>query len=157
MQLLKMTPVACSRTLIPELRGPERKVVQVLKTVLLAEDDNDLRYVMECSLEAMGYVVVACADAQDALTAFHSHPAVNILLTDFEMPRKSGIELARELTALRPALPVMILTGSLLSAATMQEIQERRWIYVSKPCYLSALESTLKEILMDGRSVSRAG
>lgn len=151
MQLLEVIPAERSRTLIPELREPERKVVQVLKTVLLAEDNDGLRYVMECGLRAMGYVVVACADAQLASTAFHSHPAIDILLTDFNMPRKSGIELARELTALCPALPVMILTGSLLSAATMQEIHDRRWTYVSKPYCFPALESTLKEILIDER------
>lgn len=128
----------------------------MLKTVLLAEDDEDLRYVMECSLRAMGYDVVACADAQLASAAFHAHPAIDILLTDFEMPKRSGMELARELTTSCPALPVMIVTGSILSSAAMQEIHDRRWTYVSKPCRLSALESTLQEILTSGLPAAAA-
>ena len=124
------------------------------RTVLLAEDNDDLRYVMECSLMAMGYAVVACADGQFASTAFHSHPVIDILLTDFEMPRRSGIELARELTASHPALPVILITGSLLSSATMQEIYVRRWIYVSKPCRFPALESTLNDVLMRERHIA---
>lgn len=148
MHLLEAAHEERSRTLAPERWEARREISQVLKTILLAEDDEDLRYVMECSLRTMGYDVVACADAQLASTAFHTHPAIDILLTDFDMPGKSGLELARELTALCPALPVMILTGSVLAAATMQEIRDRRWTYVSKPCYLSALESNLQTMLM---------
>ena len=144
------------RVLLPEASEMNPPRLQSRKTVLLAEDDDDLRYVMECTLTAMGFVVVACADAQLASTAFLAQPAVDILLTDFEMPRKSGLELARELTVLRPTLPVMIITGSLLSPAAVQEMHQRRWIYVSKPCHLPALESTLKELLMTERSAAAA-
>ena len=147
MNLLEVAPVKYTRTPIPELSETERKVFRILKTVLLAEDDDDLRYVMECSLHAMGYLVVACADADLASKAFDSHPNIDLLMTDFEMPRKSGLELARELTALCPALPVMIITGSLLPDTTMREIRERRWTYISKPCHLITLESTMEAML----------
>ena len=125
----------------------ELKVFRILKTVLLAEDDDDLRYVMECSLRGIGYLVVACADAHLAAKAFHSHPEIDLLMTDIEMPGRSGLELARELTALSPSLPVMMITGSILSAAAMEEIRARQWTYISKPCDLSRLETTMKQIL----------
>ena len=51
------------------------------KTILLAEDDHDLRYVMECTFKAMGYQVVACADAQIASCAFRSRSTIDMLLT----------------------------------------------------------------------------
>ena len=102
---------------------------------------------MECTLTVMGYRVVACADAKRASRAFSSHQSIDLLLTDFEMPDQSGIELARELTALCPLLPVMIITGSVLSATNMQEIHRRHWVYVSKPCQLSSLETTMKHLL----------
>ena len=126
---------------------------RILKTVLLVEDDDDLRYVMECSLKAMGYVVISCADAQLASTAFHRHPAIDILLTDFDMPGRSGVEFARELTTLRSSLPVVILTGSLLSETILDEIHDRQWTYVRKPCHFSALKSIL-QILTADRSVA---
>ena len=127
---------------------PQQKMVGQLKTILLAEDDDDLRFVMECTLTAMGYQVIACADAQLAYFAFHSQSVIDVLLTDFQMPGKSGIELARELTGTHPSLPVMIITGSILSAETVQEIQNRNWIYVSKPCHMPSLEATLKKLLV---------
>lgn len=146
MHLVEAAPSAISWNLseIPETKLIVPRAVQ---TVLLAEDNDDLRYVMECSLRSMGYAVVACADGQLALAAFHSHPTIDVLLTDFEMPTKSGVELARELTSLRPSLPVMIITGSILPAVTRQELRDRRWIYLSKPCHLSHLESALKTVL----------
>lgn len=156
MHRLDVSPGNGAQTFTPELSETERKVFRILRTVLLAEDDDDLRYVMECSLKAMGYLVVACADAEIASAAFRSHPAIDILLTDVEMPGRSGIELARELTALRPALPVIVITGSLLSTGTMQEICDRRWNYFGKPCRLSVLESTMKALLMSEQSLSDA-
>ena len=96
----------------------------------------------------MGYVVLACADAHLASAAFRAH-VVDVLLTDFEMPGKTGLELARELTGLQPKLPVMVITGSLLSAEMLQEIQDRKWIYMRKPSNISAVESTLANLTVN--------
>ena len=147
MHLLEATHAGPGRVPVSVSTEMELNQSVPMKTVLLAEDNDDLRFVMECSLQTMGYRVIACADADLASTAFHVHPGVDILLTDFEMPRKTGLELARELTVLRPALPVMIVTGTVLPTATMQEIRERHWAYVSKPCYLSDLESAMQRLL----------
>lgn len=136
----------------PDLCSTQKKSLEERKTILLAEDDNDLRYVMECTFTAMGYNVVACADAQLASWTFRSRTPIDILLTDFQMPGRSGIDLARELTGLCPALPVMIITGSALSAAIFEEIRERGWIYVSKPCRLPSLEASLEQALKAGHS-----
>lgn len=116
-------------------------------TVLLAEDDQDLRYVMECSLIQMGYAVVACADAHLASRAFRSSGRIDILITDFDMPGRTGLELARDLTEIDSGLPVIFVTGSVLPDATMQEIHTRQWLYVSKPCYVPSLERTISAIL----------
>ena len=124
------------------------------KTILLAEDDDDLRYVMECTLTAMGYLVLPCANAQLAISAFHSQSVVDILLTDFEMPGKSGVELARELTGICPPLPVVVITGSTLSPEILQEMQDKHWIYISKPCRLPHLEATLANILTPERALT---
>ena len=131
----------------PDLPLPQRKAFRQPKTILLAEDDDALRYVMDCTLTSMGYRVIACADAQVACCAFHSRSGIDILLTDVEMPGRSGFELARELTKACPSLPVMIITGSTLSDETLQEIEDKRWIYVRKPYRLPSLEATLEQLL----------
>ena len=117
------------------------------RTILLAEDDDFLRSVMEYSLVTMGYTVVACADAQIALAEFRVHRGVELLLTDFNMPGMSGMELAREVTVSQPTLPVLLLTGSILSADDIQELVSRGWTYVSKPCNMTLLENTLHRLI----------
>ena len=126
---------------------PEQEAFRTRKTILVAEDDPDLRYVMMCSLHAMGYSVVTAGDAFLASTAFKTHGGIDLLLTDFDMPGRTGMELARELTGLRPTLPVLIITGSILQAETLTEINTRHWTYVSKPCHLLALDLALQREL----------
>lgn len=123
-------------------------------TVLLAEDNDDLRETTTKVLQATGYRVIACADAQIASGAFLAQAppgAVDLLLTDIEMPGRSGIELARELTALCPELPVLIVSGSLISADLTCEMQDRRWRFLGKPFRLPALLDTLRNLLAPAR------
>lgn len=147
MTLLETRQLIPEQSIVTTFRVQEQEAFRPRKTVLLAEDNDDLRFVMECTLTAMGYLVVACADAYLAAAEFRSQRCIDVLLTDLEMPGRSGLELARELTGLRPSLPVVIITGSVLSANTLQDIHDRHWIYVSKPCHLTVLETTLRQLL----------
>jgi DNA-binding NtrC family response regulator len=122
------------------------EAVTYQKALLLAEDDDDLRLIMEYSLSAMGYLVVPCADASLASAAFRTN-AIDVLLADFEMPGRTGLELARELTAVQPMLPVMVITGSVLSSELLQELQHRQWVYLRKPSDLSVVKSILEKLI----------
>lgn len=117
-----------------------------LPTVLLVDDDDMLRAVMEACLVLAGYDVVACNDAASALLAFEASQ-VDILLTDLQMPGRSGVELACELTKISPALPVVINSASLLTDPVLSEIQHRGWTFVAKPygltILLAAMESSI--------------
>lgn len=123
-------------------------------TLLFAEDDDELRCVMECVLTAMGFAVVACANAQLASAAYHSHSHIDALLTDFDMPGRTGIELARELTDVHPLLPVAIVTGSFLTADLTSEIKRREWMHFSKPCTLSSLQTALTQSIARARDAA---
>ena len=118
-----------------------------LKTILLAEDNDDLRDVLGLTLSLHGYGVIACRDGQAALEAFHATEAIDLLVTDIEMPRKSGVELARDLDALRPSLPVMIVSGSLIPPSLEEEIHSREWRYLSKPYVPARLLAEIEGLL----------
>jgi CheY-like chemotaxis protein len=81
--------------------------------VILAEDDGDLREVVQTMLEQEGYRVVPCSDAFTALRAFFTEPRVDVLVLDWVLPDLDGRELVRllhrqnELTE----LPVVLTTG----------------------------------------------
>lgn len=117
-----------------------------LDTVLFVDDDDVLRGVMEACLGMMGYVVIPCSDARAASEAFKS-TSIDMLLTDLQMPGRSGVELARELTLLNPALPVMIISGSIPSDELLSEVQRRNWKFLGKPCRLPTLAAHIQSLL----------
>ncbi len=117
------------------------------KSILLVEDNDDLREVCDMFLNMVGFNVVACADAQIASAAFRSSIPVDLLLSDLEMPGRSGLELARELTGIRPSLPVMIVSGAFITNDMSSEMQMRNWKFLAKPCGLPDILSNLKTLL----------
>ncbi len=116
-------------------------------TVLLVDDDDDLRQVMEWTLEMEGYAVVSCKDPQLASEAFRSRADIDLLLTDLQMPGRSGVQLASELTAVRPSLPVMIVSGSVVSAEFTRKMWLRHWKFLSKPFDIPVLLDSIHQLL----------
>ena len=115
--------------------------------ILLVDDDDDLRQVIGIGLEMMGHAVVACGDAQQAAAAFRSHGHIDLLLTDYQMPGRSGMELARELTALQSSLPVLMISGGFIPVDLMREMRERDWIFLAKPYSLPAFLASIQSLL----------
>jgi CheY-like chemotaxis protein len=81
--------------------------------VLVAEDEVLIALSLSDLLEAEGYEVTVAADGAEALTVARSLiGALDVLLTDLNMPHVSGEELIRMLRTERPGLPVVVVTGS---------------------------------------------
>src|SRR5918998_6176059 len=81
--------------------------------VLVAEDEALIALSLADLLEAEGYDVTLAPDGADALEAARRMgDALDVLVTDLNMPRLGGEALIRELRAERPGLPVVVVTGS---------------------------------------------
>lgn len=95
--------------------APVEEPVQVStgnECILLVDDEENLIYGTERMLKQLGYRVVARTDPRQALYVFRSEPdQFDLVITDQSMPRMSGIELARELTRIRPDIPIILCTG----------------------------------------------
>lgn len=83
------------------------------KTILLAEDDPFLRRACDAALRQQGYTVVVAADGDQALE-FARRDSPDLLLLDLLMPKRSGIDVLRELKAdaATRVIPVLILSNS---------------------------------------------
>ena len=81
-------------------------------TILLVEDDGTFRAVVRRALAQHGYTVLDAGGGIEALMVVDQHPgAIDLLVTDLVMPGIGGRELARRLTALRPGLRVLYMSG----------------------------------------------
>jgi two-component system cell cycle sensor histidine kinase/response regulator CckA len=82
------------------------------ETLLVAEDEPSVRNLVASALRRDGYRLLLAGSADEALTLAAAHEGpIDLLLTDAMMPGKSGVELAVLLTAQRPGLPVIIMSG----------------------------------------------
>lgn len=132
----------------PRLRLlPTRNVLPA--TILLVDDDEDLRFITELILSMNGYCVVSCSAADLASKTFRNSPSISLLLTDMQMPGRSGIELARELTNIRPSLPVLIVSGRIPTPETQLELRDRHWAFLSKAVDESTLLRTVRSLLIE--------
>lgn len=98
---------------------PRLSVVETLQpvavsgsaTVLVVDDQEEVREVSVEHVQTLGYQVLAAASGKAALEILEQRPDIDLLFTDFAMPGMSGLELARATEKLRPQLPVVLVTG----------------------------------------------
>jgi DNA-binding response OmpR family regulator len=83
------------------------------KTVLLVDDDPDVRAYVSEVLRIGGFAILEAADGTDALRIAEATPRpIEILVTDINMPGIDGLELGRRVQALRPATGVVYMSGA---------------------------------------------
>ncbi len=80
--------------------------------VLYLDDDDTLVFLVRRLLQRKGYTVTAFTDQQEAIAAVRAQPdAFDLFMTDFNMPGKSGLDVAKEVLAINPSLPVAVASG----------------------------------------------
>jgi len=82
-------------------------------TLLVVDDDPDVRHVAAMVLQSKGYHVIEAETPSVALRLAAPGDPIHLLITDFSMPEMTGLELARVLKEGRPKLPVLLVSGSL--------------------------------------------
>lgn len=89
-------------------------MIEPAKTILVVEDDRDVREVALAALEGVGYRILDAATGDDAYRLLLAHPdlKIDLLFTDVVMPgRLDGVDLADAARSLRPRLRVLYATG----------------------------------------------
>lgn len=82
------------------------------RTIMVVDDESFIVDSLGGLLKASGYDVITSTSANDALVTFQQNPEdIDLLVTDQTMPGLTGIDLAREMLALRPDFPIIICTG----------------------------------------------
>jgi len=82
-----------------------------LKTLLVVDDDEDIRLILRDEFCDLGYNVVTAIDGEEGLVAFNEQN-IDVVVLDLEMPKLSGEEVALKLQNQAPSVPVIIYTGN---------------------------------------------
>ncbi len=100
--------------------------------ILVVDDDENLRWVMQTQLEEMGYAVSTAPDGTQALAAIEKEPPA-LVLTDLKMPGLSGMELLDKIRSEYPEVPVVIMTAFGTIQSAVQAMKAGAYDYLTKP------------------------
>jgi signal transduction histidine kinase/CheY-like chemotaxis protein len=128
----------------PTLHGTE--------TILLVEDEEQVRTIVLSILRRQGYSVIPAQHAGEALLLCEQHPeAIDLLLTDVVMPQMSGPELAKRLASTRPEMKVLCMSGYTDDSIVRHGVLEGGVAFLQKPITPASLARRVREVL-DGRT-----
>lgn len=118
------------------------------ETILLVEDEDQVRRTLERVLSMAGYRVLAAADGEEALRLCeHSTEPVHLLLTDVVMPKMTGRQLADRLALVKPIARVLYMSGYTPDAIVHHGVLDEGIEFIQKPLTPSGLLSKVREVL----------
>jgi DNA-binding response OmpR family regulator len=103
-------------------------------TILLAEDDRDVRNLSKWALEEFGYKVIEASDGTEALHKFiENRDKIQLLLLDVVMPHKNGAEVFHEIRKLEPDIKVLFMSGYPADLLRKEDVLEAGSHFIAKP------------------------
>jgi CheY-like chemotaxis protein len=120
------------------------------ETILVAEDQPDLRWMICQFLQELGYSVLEAKDGGDAVgLAEHYEGTIDVLLTDVVMPHLRGPEVARRLSASRPDMRVIFMSGYTEGEFGAVSVEDHgpEATLLQKPFELDALALKIRDVL----------
>ena len=118
------------------------------KTILIADDFENTRFVIEFTLKQAGYDVLKAVDGQDALRYFDGRK-IDLLVTDLNMPRMDGLELALEVKKMQQyqAIPILLLTTEVSEEKKQKAKDAGVTGWIQKPFVIDKFLSFIKKAL----------
>jgi two-component system cell cycle sensor histidine kinase/response regulator CckA len=119
--------------------------------ILFLDDEKALVLIAKAMLERLGYQVHGFTVAEEALAAFKADPtAFDLLVTDFNMPGASGLDVAREIRRLRPDLPIALASGFVTDELRAQALALGIRELIYKPQTIEELAAAVARALTEG-------
>ncbi|WP_375780442.1 ATP-binding protein [Bradyrhizobium sp. ma5] len=133
---------------VPIVRKPAEATLETgTGVVLVVEDDADVRATTSGMLQDLGYSVLSAATGSAALEIIHANAGLDLVFSDVVMPDgMSGVELARRIGLVRPALPVLLTSGYTAQRA-IPELPTGERALLKKPFSHSDLSIAIRKIM----------
>jgi CheY-like chemotaxis protein len=135
----------------PEVSGHP---VGASETILLVEDEKEVRALSAKILQRIGYKVLESTSPEDALQISERHTEpIHLLLTDVVLPRMSGRKIAELLAPLRPGMKVLYMSGYTDDTVVRSSLLEGGTVFLQKPFTPATLVRKVREVLDAGREL----
>ncbi|MDY0342551.1 MAG: sigma-54 dependent transcriptional regulator [Lentimicrobium sp.] len=128
-----------------------------MNKILAIDDDSIIRTLLSNSLSKAGYEVLLAADGETGLEMVNKEEP-DLVITDFQMPGISGLDVVTELQQSHPGLPVILLTAHGDVALTIKSIQVGAYDFIEKPIQMHELLSIIRnglEVSHQSRSLAQ--
>ena len=141
-----------------ERTAPKPESLGGTETILLVEDEEQVRELGRRVLEREGYTVLAATDAESATALADRHGGhIHLLITDVHLPRVSGRELAARLGIHRPAIKVLYVSGTAEGSLARHRMLEPGTTFLEKPFSLDRLLRSVRRALGAPEAAARSG
>jgi signal transduction histidine kinase/ActR/RegA family two-component response regulator len=128
--------------------GPAEAVSGQGRHVMYVDDDQALVFLIVRVLKRRGFAVTAFTDPQEALAAFQTNPGTfDLVVTDYNMPGYSGIDLLHQLKLIRADLPVALASGYVTPELEQSAIREGANALIYKPDDVSEFCETVQRLI----------
>ncbi len=118
------------------------------ETILVADDDPDMRALIRITLESFGYKVVSAQDGEEAVAQFQGNrEQISLALLDVIMPKKNGREVAETIRKDRPGIKILFTSGYTMNIFKNDELSAAGFDFIHKPFQSKKLLLRVREIL----------
>jgi CheY-like chemotaxis protein len=118
--------------------------------VLVVDDEPEIRKLVTAMLARNGYRVLSADSGENALRLFKSNPDTDLLLTDVVSPGMSGPMIADQISALKPDIKVLFMSGYDGTQVVQRYVIEKGYSFLTKPFSMEQLESKVRAVLSAG-------
>ncbi|MFH2092331.1 MAG: ATP-binding protein [Pseudomonadota bacterium] len=124
------------------------------ETIMLVDDESDIRLTLALILENQGYHVTAFEDGKKALQAFEKDPkGFDLVITDMTMSQMMGDDLSRRILSIRKDIPIILCTGYHENFTKEIALNMGIKAYVHKPVLITELSELIRKLLNNGHAL----
>ena len=124
-----------------------------METILLAEDNHEVRKAATEVLTEAGYRVIEASDGEEAISKFVQYEDdIQMLIVDVIMPRKNGMEVFEEIRCRRPGIKTLFVSGYTADIISRKGIMEEKRDFIAKPFLMHTFLEKVRDVLDESQT-----